>query len=66
VVSGAAADGSAFMMLTGGIEAADGKNTFGPGTRKPLGAGAGPEASPGDVGKRPATGGSAAAGQVAA
>jgi hypothetical protein len=66
-----AAGGSAFMMLTGGIDEAEGKNTSGPGTRKPTAGGApavGAEASAGggDDGARPATGTSAAAGQPAA
>src|SRR3954447_15753589 len=72
-VASDAARGSAFMMLTGGIDEADGKNTSGPGTRKPT-AGAAPgtavgaetSAGGGDDGARPATGTSAAAGQPAA
>src|SRR3954470_15468993 len=68
-----AAGGSAFMMLTGGIDDADGKNTSGPGTRNPAAGavpgtavGAAARAGGGDDGARPATGTSAGAGQPAA
>src|SRR3954447_2511880 len=66
VSGGVGGGGSAFMMLTGGIDAADGKNTFGPGTLIPAAdEAAGAEASEGGDEDR-AIGDSAAVGQFAA
>ena len=62
---GAGRAGSAFMMLTGGIEAAEGKKTFGPGGRLVLGDACAGGAAAGTAGASAATG-AAAEGQAAA
>ncbi len=68
--------GSAFMMLTGGIDAAEGKNTFGPGGRTAAGraeacavapfAGTGGAAPDAALPARKVAGGAAAGGGITA